>query len=71
MKSFVPTFIWYAATVDPPPLPVSDELAATAEVISKLFELTILVIWYSLFKTAAVIEPPRLAAPVNVTKSFS
>ena len=29
------------------------------------------IIWYSLFKTVAVIWPPKLTAPENVTKSFT
>ena len=77
----------YLVTVEPPPFPVSEELAATSvgasspstvmlEIedtvladISKALSVT-RVIWYSWFKTSAVILPPREAAPLKITKSF-
>jgi hypothetical protein len=50
---------------------VSEALAAIVDVTVYELELTTDIILYSLLRTAAVILPPKLTAPENVTKSFS
>ena len=62
-----PVLIWYAPTT-PEPLPVSDALAV-AVAVNVYVLLLVTVIWYSWFKTAAVIFPPRDTALLKVTKS--
>jgi hypothetical protein len=56
-------------TVFVPPFPVSEAFAVAVAVIVYELAFTRDVTWYSWFSTVAVIAPPRLTAPENVTKS--
>jgi hypothetical protein len=53
--------------VEPPPLPVSEELAATEAVIVNVLLVGTVTTLYSIFKIAAVMLPPREAASLKVT----
>ena len=64
-----PMLSWYLATVEEPPLPLSEELAVAEAVIVYVLEEGTVWILNSVLRTAAVMFPPREAASVKDTKS--
>ena len=61
--------VWAYPMVDAPPVPVSDALAVTVAVMVNWTLLLTAVTRNSALSTAAVMFPPRLAAPEKMTKS--